>query len=486
MNNKTKFILVLSAGMVMFLNFYTLAGAAAQQIPPNSHPAADAYDGWRLGVQAWTFNRFTLYEAVDKTASLGLDWIEAYPGQPLSREKPTVNFDDNMSAEIRLQVKDKLNDAGVRLVSYGVVSLPNDEANCRRVFEFAKDMGIEILTAEPPAEALDLIETLCKEYNIKVAIHNHPKPSAYWNPDKILELCKDRSGLIGACADTGHWVRSGLEPVEALKKLDGRIISLHFKDISGTDKDKHDVIWGTGKAKVKEILAELHRQDFKGLFAIEYEYNWENSVPDIRRCVEYFNEAAGALKPTGWRDLLTKDLSDWTYNPGSWTVENGVLTRKGGGDIWTKERFGDFILDMEFKVGKGSNSGVFIRTGTLGKAITAIEVQIHDTSDGSKYGVCGALYGHLPPAKNATKATGQWNHYTITCRANRIYVLLNNEQIIDTDLDLWTEARRNLDGSVPPDWFKVAYKDMPRSGHIGLQDHGDPIWFRNIKIKPLN
>ena len=99
----------------------------AQTISTKRHPATDVYDGWRLGVQAWTFNRFTFYEAVEKTAALGLDWIEAYPGQRLSKEKPKdVKFHHTMSAEIREEVKQKLAECGVRLVNYGVVGLPND------------------------------------------------------------------------------------------------------------------------------------------------------------------------------------------------------------------------------------------------------------------------------------------------------------------------------------------------------------------------
>ncbi len=184
----------------------------------NHHPATDVYDGWRLGIQAWTFNRFTLYEAIDKTASLGLDWIEAYPhGQKLSKEKPDVIFGHNMPAEMKQEVKRKLADAGVKLINYGVVGLPNDEAKCRKVFEFAKEMGIETLVSEPPAEAFDMLDRLCRKYKISVAIHNHPKPQHYWDPDQVLKVCEGRSKWIGACADTGHWMRSGLNPLEAEK-----------------------------------------------------------------------------------------------------------------------------------------------------------------------------------------------------------------------------------------------------------------------------
>jgi hypothetical protein len=190
------------------------------------------------------------------------------------------------------------------------------------------------------------------------------------------------------------------------------------------------------------------------------------------------------------------DLSNATFKPGSWTYEEGVLTRKGGGNIWTKEQYGDFILDLEFKLAENTNSGVFIRTGDIDRYVeTSIEVQIHETSDGTNHGACGAIYDCLSPSMIMTRETGEWNHYTITCRKNKIYVVMNDEQIIDMDLDLWTEPGKNPD-MIMEYWgrtdtirtsnkFKTAIKDMPRAGHIGLQDHGQPVWYRNIKIKAL-
>src|SRR3990172_8278949 len=159
--------------------------------------------GWRLGCQAYSFNQFTFYEAIDKTASLGLHYIEAYPSQKLSQEKPEVSVGPAMSAEVRGEVQKKLADSGVKLVCFGVAG-----AN-RGTFEFAKQMGIETITSEPPFDAFDEIDKLCEEFQINVAVHNHPEPSLYWNPDTVLEHCKGRSKRIGACADTGHWMRSG-------------------------------------------------------------------------------------------------------------------------------------------------------------------------------------------------------------------------------------------------------------------------------------
>jgi len=458
-------------------------------------PKAEAADGqknWKLAMQAYSFNRFTFYEAIDKTKALDLRYIEGYPGHRLSKENPDVKADHNMSSQLKQQVKLKLQDAGIKLVNYGVVGLPNNEAECRKVFDFAREMGIETIVSEPPEEAFDLIEKLCEEYKINVAIHNHPKPSHYWDPDTVLKVCQGRSTRIGACADTGHWMRSGINPLEALKKLQGRIISLHFKDLNEFGNPKaHDVIWGTGAGDAKALLAELARQNFKGVFSIEYEHNWLESMPEIKKSAEFFRKVAAELSDIEYKDVFTKDLSNAVTKPSSWAFDaDGVLSPvsgvKGRGlDIWTKERYGNFILELDFKVPEGGNSGVFIRTGSIENWInTAIEVQIHATTDGTKHGQCGAIYDCLSPSKMVVKEPGEWNHYIITCLDNKIYVNLNGEDIIDMDLDLWTEPYKNPQGT--KNKFPTAYKDMPHEGHIGLQYHGNPIWFKNLKIKSLD
>jgi sugar phosphate isomerase/epimerase len=453
-------------------------------------------EDWKLGMQAYSFNRFTFFEAVDKTKALEMKYIEAYPGQALSKEKPEVKTDHNMSSADKKLMLQKLRESGVKLMNYGVVGLPNNEAECRKVFDFAKEVGIETIVSEPPEDAFDLIDKLCKEYKIGVALHNHPKPSHYWDPDTVLRLCEGRSKWIGACADTGHWTRSGVDPLEAVKKLGAakRIISLHFKDLNEFgNREAHDVPWGTGVSKAQAILTELDRQKFKGVFSIEYEHNWLNSMPEISKCVAFFRKTAAELSDVEYKRVFKKDLSNAIMEPDSWAFDaDGVLspTPSGHGDIWTKERYGNFILELDFKVPEKGNSGVFIRGADLKNWIhTTIEIQIHATTDGAKHGQCGAVYDCLSPSKDATKKPGEWNHYIITCLDNKIYVNLNGEDIIDMDLNLWTEAGKNPDPPAGPgtkNKFRYAYKDMSREGHLGFQYHGNPIWFKNLKIKSFD
>jgi len=184
--------------------------------------------------------------------------------------------------------------------------------------------------------------------------------------------------------------------------------------------------------------------------------------------------------------LIDSDLSNFDFKPGTWILEEGAIARKGGGDIWTKEQYGNFILDLEFKVDKGTNSGVFIRTGNPKNCVqTGLEIQVYDSygkENPSKYD-CGAVYDCLAPSKNPIKKAGEWNHLTITAKDNIIQVAMNSEPIIDMDVNQWTEPNKNPDGK--KNKFKNAIKDFPRVGYIGFQDHGKPVWYRNVTITPL-
>jgi sugar phosphate isomerase/epimerase len=282
-----------AAGVGFGLSGLAASRLLAADVAPGA-PNAEKL-GWRLGCEAWTFRLFPFFEAIDKVASLGLHYIATGPGRSVRKDQPNVKFNESSSPVVVAEVKKRLADAKMRMLSYWPTAFSKDAASMRKVFDFAKELGCEILTGEPAEDALDTIEKLCDEYQMKLAIHNHPNPSHYWNPDIVLKVCQGRSKRLGVCADTGHWLRSGLNPIDCIKKLEGRITCFHFKDLDKMGSGAHDVPWGTGVCDVKGMLTEVHRQGLQAPFFAEYEYHWENSLPEIAQGVAYFDKVAAEL-----------------------------------------------------------------------------------------------------------------------------------------------------------------------------------------------
>lgn len=289
MKVQSKILLACWAIVLLAFSSCSDTGATSNTQQPNGdYPEEEL--GWKLGAQSYTFRLFTFFEALDKIDSANLQYVEAFPGQPVE-----AGSDDEMTYELsqegRDRVKEALKEKGITMYAYGVVG-GEDEAEWEKIFEFAKDMGVQVITAEPAEEQLDYISKLCDQYQIRVAIHNHPDPSHYWQPETVLNALEGRSPLLGAAGDVGHWMRSGLDPLESLKKLDGKLYHLHFKDLNKFgEKDAHDVIWGTGKLPLKEIQAELKRQEFNGMISAEYEYKWENNLPEVTESATNFRKA---------------------------------------------------------------------------------------------------------------------------------------------------------------------------------------------------
>ena len=238
--------------------------------------------GWRLATQAYTFRGGTFFDAIDQTAAIGVKYIEAYPGQKVSKDI-NEKMGQGISKETIAAVKAKLKEKGVTLVNFGVTPIPGNEADARKFFDWAKEMGIETIVTESTPEFLD---KLLNEYGMSAALHNHPSS---WPPEKVLAACEGKSTRIGSCSDTGHWMRRNIKPIDGIKMLKGRIVSLHLKDLNEFGNG-HDVPWGTGKGDVKAVLAELHAQGFKGVFSIEYESKF--TLADLAACVKFFNDTA--------------------------------------------------------------------------------------------------------------------------------------------------------------------------------------------------
>lgn len=195
-----------------------------------------------------------------------------------------------------------------------------------------------------------------------------------------------------------------------------------------------------------------------------------------------------AADNAGWTPLFDgKSIDHWTLRQeNGWKVADGLLTpneiRKDN-YIWTREKFGDFALEVEFKMSKDCNSGVFFRTNPENPVQEGFEIQIFDSAGRTEVGThdCGALYDARPPKSNPTKPAGEWNKMRITAKGPQVKVELNGKTVVEADLDEWKVAQQNPDGS--KNKFKTALKDLPRTGYIGLQYHGHEVWFRNVRVK---
>lgn len=255
--------------------------------------------GWRLGVEAYTFHQFTLFESIDKVAELGLAYMGGLNFQKVSADIPK-NLDPSLTDDELEQVRAKLDAAGVRMLTYFYQDIPGDEAGCRRVFDFGRKLGIETFLAEPAPEALPTIDRFCQEYGIKVALHNHGPDASprYWSPDVLLETAAECSPMIGACADVGYWMRAGIDPVEGIRKLGQRLTTIQMHDLNALAPDGHDVPWGTGVGRVEEMILEMHRLGIKPvMYGLEYSYNFLESMPEVAQTVAFFNDLSLRTAP---------------------------------------------------------------------------------------------------------------------------------------------------------------------------------------------
>lgn len=205
------------------------------------------------------------------------------------------------------------------------------------------------------------------------------------------------------------------------------------------------------------------------------------------------NDLTEKEKADGWVLLFNgKTLDGWTTSagePSKAPVENGAINPHKCGHYMMvhKEPWENYALSLDFKISKGCNSGVFIRTSSLtprpGKDVgfNGMEIAIDDTK-GAGYHDTGAIYDLVKPSKNAMKPVGEWNHLVVTSDRNRIEVELNGEVVTRMNTSEWTRPNTRPDGTTHK--FDVAYKGHPVKGFIGLQDHGSPCWFKNIKVKP--
>jgi sugar phosphate isomerase/epimerase len=251
---------------------------------------------WKFGVALWTFHTFNFPESLAKVDSAGVEYIE-----PNTFHKAGPDLKDSLIMQLSPSGIDKLriliDQKGLKAESVYIVG-DSTVQSWKNQFEIAKRLGAKFVTAEPPVNMWDPVDSLAGVYGIKVAIHEHWKGmSHYWHPDSVLAAIKDHPNF-GACADLGHWPKSGVNPLEAVKKLRGHIIGVHLKDIAAYNDPKlRDVPVGTGVVDFPAIFEELKKQQFRGHIYIERDAEDQPSnLPSVIQTVKYYNEQVNQLQ----------------------------------------------------------------------------------------------------------------------------------------------------------------------------------------------
>ena len=258
--------------------------------------SVDPAKEWKFGIALWTFHTVDFPQSLDKVDSAGLKYIE-----PNTFHKAGAELKDSIIGQLSPAGIDKLKsmitEKGLTCESLYIVGDSTLKSWVKQ-FDIAKQLGVKFVTTEPPLNMWDQIDSLAGAYGMKVAIHEHWRGfSHYWNPDTTLMALKGHANF-GVCADLGHWPKSGIDPLDAVKKLSGHIIAIHLKDIAAYNDPKlRDVPVGTGVVKFPEIFAELKKQNFDGHIYIERDAEDQPSnLPSVIQEIKYYNEQIGKLK----------------------------------------------------------------------------------------------------------------------------------------------------------------------------------------------
>jgi sugar phosphate isomerase/epimerase len=252
------------------------AGAAADT------PEPGPYGPFKMGIQSYSLRHFGFDDALAHTKMFGLHYWESYP----------AHISPNADADRRDMYKKHAAAAGVKVVGFGVSAFGKDHDANRKLFEFAKAMGIEYLSADPSRDAFDSLDKLVEEYGIPIGIHNHGPGHQYAMIDAIAKAIKDHHPKIGCCIDTGHFLRSKEDPVRAVEVFDTRIYGVHLKDVKDA---KTFTVLGEGDLRTAELLRALAQRKYNYCLALEYEEHPTAPDEDILKSLAAVRKAVAGL-----------------------------------------------------------------------------------------------------------------------------------------------------------------------------------------------
>ncbi len=476
----------------------TVAGLLTSSVASAAEPPKDAYHGFKIGLQSYSLRHFDVDTALQQSQKLGLKYWETFPGHV--KVGTTPSYIEEQKARF---AKSEIN-----LLSYGVVGFDSNESKAREIFDFAKAMGLVAIAADPQKDdaTFSLLEKLVEEYQIPIAIHNHGPGHRYDKVTDVLEMVKGRHPLIGACVDTGHYLRSDEDPVDVIQKLGPRVFGVHLKDVRTihsaeekaklletlpkhranqlTKEGKIFTILGEGELNVVGVLRALRALNYDRNISIEYEENPQNPLSDIevslgnlRSALEYLDD-----KEEGFVQLWDgKTWENWKINesPESWKIEDGAIVAFGprshafySGSLAPLK---NFQLKVDVKAGPNSNGGIYFHTWYQDKDWPAagFETQVNNSyvKDPKK---TGSLYGVVNVERQLIPDDTWWTQ-DITVRGKNVVIKIDGKTVVD-----YTQ----------PEDFQSSDKRFARlidSGTFALQAHdpGSVVHFKNIRVKKL-
>jgi sugar phosphate isomerase/epimerase len=271
----------LAAAALPFRELLTLAGAQTA--------ASDPWRGLKIGVATYTVRELPIEEAIKGIQRVGLKYV--------SIKNVKNHIDLSHTPEERKQRLELFKAAGLVPMSVGNVGMKNDEADIRRAFEYARDLGVPTMVCAPDKNSIPILDKMVKEFNIKLAIHNHgPEDKQFPSPYDVMKAVEAYDKRIGLCIDVGHTARADVDPAESIIKCKERLYDVHMKDISALGNRNTPIEGGRGILNTRSILAALLKINYQGLVGFEYEKDGKDPIPGLAESVGYVKGILVGLK----------------------------------------------------------------------------------------------------------------------------------------------------------------------------------------------
>ncbi len=249
-------------------------------------PERDAFDGLKLGIASYTYRKFSLEAALAMTKEAGLKYINL----------KDMHLPLKSTTEQRQAVRKQVEDAGLTLMGGGVIALGKEEADIRAKFDYVKDAGMPVMVCTLDPESMDLVEKVAKDYEIRLAIHNHgPGDKHFPSPHDVFAAVKDRDKRLGLCMDIGHTVRIGQDPADAAIKCASRLYDLHLKDETLAKPAGKPTEVGRGVIDIVGLFKALLQIKYSGHAGLEYEAKEAAPQPGVLESVAYMRGVLAAL-----------------------------------------------------------------------------------------------------------------------------------------------------------------------------------------------